>query len=274
MLEFEGIGTHWWIENLAGDAFDNATSEAVLEYVQTFNAEYSRFKESSFIGILNTKKVLYNPPEKLLEMLRFSQELYEISEGAFDITIGGVLHSQGYGSGEHASSIVPEFWKHCIYNRQEIRIPEAAVIDSGGYGKGWLIDELVELLHGRGYSNIIVNGGGDLRITNDQPVEFALEHPYDNTKKVGSTKIANGALAVSGTAKRQWKHSDITYNHIVDPHSGTSLANDVAATYVQAFTARVADTLATALMVRPDLKEKLSAYYNAKIVVLRDSRVA
>ena len=270
MLEFDGIGTHWWIENLSSTRFDATTKQAVLRHVHDFDSSYSRFKSDSLIGTLNNKKYLKNPPKELLSMLGFCKEMYEASDGVFDVTIGGILHSQGYGSREMASKVVSNFWDEVKYNRDEIRIPAEAVIDTGGYGKGWLIDELVDLLAAHGYKNVIVNGGGDLRIANDEPVEFSLEHPYDTNKKIGTTHIQNGALAVSSAAKRTWMHDGKTYHHIVDPKSEASLKNDVVATYVEAPTALLADTLATICMIRPDLAKNLEHQYAARIGILRD----
>ncbi len=274
MFEFDGIGTHWWIENLANGDFDGETKQAVPEYVQEFDNQYSRFKPESMIGILNKKKYLKDPPETLLAMFNFCKGMYEISDGAFDITVGGVLHSQGYGNREMASNVATNFWNEMKYNRDEIIIPAGAVIDTGGYGKGWLIDELVDLLVERGYTNVIVNGGGDIRIENETAIEFALEHPYDLNKKIGSTRIQNGALAVSTMTKRAWKHAGISYHHIVDPCSGGSLETDVVATFVRAQNARTADTLATICMIRPDLESEVERICSANVVVLRDNQIA
>ena len=119
-----------------------------------------------------------------------------------------------------------------------------------------------------------MNGGGDLRIANRDEVEFALEHPYDSSKKVGTTRLANGALAVSGTAKRLWSNAVKQHTHIVDPRTNDSLVTTVAATYVQASTARVADSIATAVFIRPDLKQTLQETYDAKIVVLYNDQLA
>ena len=274
VFEFDAIGTHWWLENLVGDGFDEATKAIIWEHVQMFDTHYSRFKDDSLIGVLNTKKYLARPPQKLLDMLALCHELYSVSDGAFDITVGGVLHSQGYGGRQHASRVVPNFWNEAVYNRDEIRTPDQSVIDTGGYGKGWLIDELIEILAENGYHNVIVNGGGDLRIANRDEVEFALEHPYDSSKKVGMTRLANGALAVSGAAKRLWGNAGKQHTHIVDPRTSDSLVTTVAATYVQASTARAADSIATAVFIRPDLKQTLQETYDAKIVVLYNDQLA
>lgn len=272
MFEFDGIGTHWWLECLEAE-FDEAAKKTILAEVERFDRAYSRFKDDSLIGQLNRTGVLLHPPRELLEMFAWSQELYDISGGAFDISIGGVLHAQGYGSRAQAAPIVEDFWQHTTYNEREIRLPPGATIDNGGYGKGWLIDNLVKLLRQCGYQNFIVNGGGDMYLNAPEPVEIALEHPYDSTKSIGATRLQNQALAVSGIAKRTWRHEGTTYHHIVDPRTSDSLANDVAGVYVQAPTATIADSLATILMICPDLQVDLSKKYSANVRIITNAQL-
>lgn len=272
MFEFDGIGTHWWLECLEAE-FDEAAKKTILAEVERFDRAYSRFKDDSLIGQLNRTGVLLHPPRELLEMFAWSQELHEVSDGAFDISVGGVLHEQGYGLRAQAASIVEDFWQHTTHNEREIRLPPGATIDNGGYGKGWLIDNLVKLLRLCGYQSFIVNGGGDMYVNAPKPVEIALEHPYDSTKSIGVTRLQDQALAVSGTTKRTWQHAGKTYHHIVDPRTSDSPANDVAGVYVQAPTATIADSLATILMIRPDLQADLSKKYSANVRIITNAQL-
>ena len=272
MFEFDGIGTHWWLECLEAE-FDEAAKKTILAEVERFDRAYSRFKDDSLIGQLNRTGVLLHPPRELLEMFAWSHELYDVSDGAFDVSVGGVLHAQGYGSRAQAAPIAEDFWQHITYNEREIRLPPGATIDNGGYGKGWLIDNLVKLLRQCGYQSFIVNGGGDMYVNASEPVEITLEHPHDSTKSIGATRLQNQALAVSGIAKRTWQNEGKTHHHIVDPHTSDSLENNVAGVYVQAKTATIADSLATILMIRPDLQAALSKKYSANVRIITNAQL-
>lgn len=81
-MQFEAIGTHWWLELYEGKTFSDELRGDILAYAEDFNAQYSRF-HTSLVGQLNKGKKVEYPPAELLAMLAFSRELYEASEGAF-----------------------------------------------------------------------------------------------------------------------------------------------------------------------------------------------
>ena len=274
IFSFEAIGTHWWIESLDDRPLDDSVRSELRAYAGRFDQAYSRFLEGSLITRLNTTGELADPPGELVDMLRFCEDMYRASDGAFNISVGGRLHELGYGSRAQAGKIYDDPWQEIHYDNALVTIPRDMTLDTGGYGKGWLIDAFADLLRGHGYRHFIINGGGDMYIDSDESVEIALEHPHDETLGVGSTRITRGALAASGTNKRAWTHAGKRYHHIIDPHANASLKTDVAGVYVRADSALIADTMATILMIRPDLKDVLSQKYNFKAIIIRESQLA
>ncbi len=264
----EGIGTQWWFELLSGEAFPVATMRRIDHTMDDFNRDYTRFTDTSFVGRLNCDKVVREFPAELYDMFVFARDMYVVSDGAFDISVGGALHALGYGDTAHAASVTHNFWDEVKLTREEITIPDGAVIDLGGLGKGWLIDKLVEIMRGCGHEQFIVNGGGDMYVQSNAPVEIALQHPTHHDEKIGQTPITRGALAVSSTVMRTWQQDGKTHHHIIDPATGQSSASDIISTYVRADTALVADTLATILLLRPELNTKLSKMFDLKTILL------
>ena len=154
-----------------------------------------------------------------------------------------------------------------------IRAPQGTVLDFGGLGKGWLIDEYAKILREHDVKHYIVNGGGDLYVDAAEPILFALEHPYKPTLKIGDIKIKKGALAASSIVKRVWKKGRKTLHHIIDPTTGKPTDTGIVATFVCAHNALVADALATVLIVRPDLEEALEQHYNAETLLIQASNL-
>jgi thiamine biosynthesis lipoprotein len=272
-IEFESLGTHWWIEIL-DDEPDADVERLILKRIRAFHDDYSRFIPKSFIGRLNTMKSLKNPPQELVDMLIFARDMFTASEGIFNISVSSTLGQLGYGTADAKSRIHTSLWDHVTMSNREITIPENVEIDLGGFGKGWIIDEIGKILRDNNRPHFIINGGGDILVSSLEPIEIVLEHPLDSSLMIGSTKISHGALGVSSTKKRIWKQGDITYHHIIDPRIKAPSESDIAATFVKADTALIADTLATVLLIDPTQDIKLTKAYALQTILIREDQLA
>lgn len=267
--EFDAIGTHWAIEILSGQMFDEPLITKLQATVDQFDRRYSRFRDDSLIAQLAREGRLTNPPREMLEMLAFAKDMYEVSDGAFTVAVGASLHRLGYGSRAHGRGIHRHIWHEITFSEQEVVIPKGEMLDFGGFGKGWLIELFVHVMREAGVTEFIVNGGGDLYCQSNVPIEFTLEDPLDATKQFGQTRITSGALAVSNTIKRAWDDGDTRKHHIIDPATDDSSASGVIASYVRADSALIADTMATILILRAYLEPVLKKRYNLKTILVR-----
>jgi thiamine biosynthesis lipoprotein len=265
--EFEAIGTHWWLERLDGGKFDDAVRKALRAYTAEFDQRYSRFRDDSLIARLAEEGRLRSMPAEMFAMLTFASKLYDDTDGVFSPLVGNTLQTLGYGKLASETGLTSEE-SGLSWNRRSIRVQKGTILDFGGFGKGWLIDEYAKILRKNGVKEFIVNGGGDLYVEASKPISFALEHPYDPSLKIGDIKIQKGALAASSTVKRAWKQGRETYHHIIDPATGKPAESNVVATFVCAHTALVADSLATVLIIRPELRWRLEEEYNAETALI------
>jgi thiamine biosynthesis lipoprotein len=268
--EFEAIGTHWWCELLddASEITPNMKNE-IKRICDEFDRRYSRFRDDSLVMELYRTGRLENPPHEMVKMLKFAHELYEISEGVFDIGIGAVLHRLGYGNRAHGAKSVVDIWQNISYSDQLVVAPMGVMLDFGGFGKGWLIDLITSYLKEQGVTQFIVNGGGDMYVATHESIEIALEDPGEPGVQWGQAMLMNEALAGSSTVKRAWEHEGARYHHIIDPGLQGPTVNEIKGTFVRAGTAKVADSLATILMIHPDLESALQKRYSAETIIVR-----
>ncbi len=270
--EFDGIGTHWWLEIL--DSPHTFTDELVARLRHTaeqFDQRYSRFRDDSLVTQLYRAGRLSHPPTEMLRMLTFAREMYEASGGAFDITVANDLHRMGYGKRTVARDVeTANFWDEVIITPAEIIMPTPLMLDFGGFGKGWLIDQFARDMKLAGIKAFIINGGGDLYVQSHEPITLQLEDPYDNTKSVGSIKIQQGALAGSNTVKRVWDDDGKIKHHIIDPATHDSSRTNVVASFVAADNALIADTMATIMILRPELQTELALKYQLQTKLIYD----
>lgn len=266
--EFDAIGTHWAIEVLSNQELSDELIADIHHTVDRFDQRYSRFREDSLIAELARTGILKNPPQEMIDMLTFAKQMHKDSGGAFTVAVGASLHRMGYGSRVHGRSIDRNIWDTITFSRNEIVTPVGEMLDFGGFGKGWLIDKLVEIMREARIQEFIVNGGGDLYCQSESPIEFRLEDPHDMMKQYGQTRITRGALAASNTIKRAWRDGDTLRHHIVDPATDAPSESPVIASFVKADTALIADTMATILILRPELEAELTTEYTLKTILV------
>lgn len=271
-ITFQALGTHWSIEQLGNEQVD---LEAILvPIVRTFESDYSRFTDDSYVSVLNRTKRLIDPPRELIDMLLFAQTMYEVSGGVFNISITPSLTGAGYGKARGDARInTTDLIGISITDSGEVTLAADVEIDFGGFGKGWLVDALADALHAHNVHEFIINGGGDIRVSSGVEVELALEHPIHEAQMIGTTRIASGGLAVSSPYKRSWKVGGVTKHHIIDPRTGEPVANDIASVYVRASTTLIADVMATILLINPSLLDRLKKDFDLDVIIIRESQL-
>lgn len=276
-ITFDGLGTHWGCEIL-DDNFNELDKKSIqlilTDCLNKFIKNYSRFDVNSLVGKLNSEHCIVDPPDEMLKMFQHAHRMFQVSRGAFDISVGGNLATFGYGTLVDHTLFDKNFWDKVEISSKLIKTPEGTVVDLGGFGKGWLIDVFADILRDNGIGQFIVNGGGDLYVQSDTEIDIALEHPFDSTKFIGHTKIKNGALAVSSVVKRSWVRQGVKYHHIIDPITGNASNSNIISSFVKADSALIADSMATVLIIRPELNDHLSDEFNLQTILLSKAQVS
>lgn len=273
-----GIGTYWYFE-----FFEEINKESVQSEIQNiiseFEDNYSRFKDTSFISILNDQRHLENPSDELIEILTLGIEFYKNSNGIFNMGIGEVLENRGYDKNysfinKSEGKSIPRLDKLIDINDDKITLRGKGRIDLGGFGKGFLIDKLANhFIDQLNLEYFLINGGGDLYVTsdNEMPIEILLQSPIDPTKFFNTVKLRNSSLCASTTFKRRWKDQNgKVQTHVVKTDKKVE---ELACTFVIASKAVVADAMATVMMMayKTDLREKIIKEYDIKFLAMNEN---
>ncbi len=202
--------------------------------------------------------------DDLFRVIEKSLEISQLTEGAFDITIGSLESIWGdiqWGrggrlphEGEIQQALAKVKYKQIVLNQQKKTVfleRQGARLDLGGIAKGYVVDHGLDWLNGKGIQNILINAGGDIRASGNKqhPVwRVGLQDPFEKGKLLGVFLIESGAIVTSGTYERFFEAGEKKYSHILNPDTGHPVTGLVSAT-VWADKAAFADALATALMV-------------------------
>ena len=254
---FEALGTRW--EIVSDKVIQPSLQERIEDYIEQFDATYSRFRTDSLVYQMSQYNGEYVLPEGSDEMFDFYDSLYELSNKKVTPLVGDTLSSAGYDKDyslrpDDEIVKVPDY-KNIHRVGLDITLSMPTMIDIGAVGKGYLVDKIVELMRKNGHDSFVVDASGDIYCAGDRAEVVGLENPHDTKEIIGSVELTDKALCASAVNRRAWGD----WHHVIDP-STSRPTNEVVATWVIADSTMIADGLATALFFTAP--KKLAATYN------------
>ena len=225
-------------------------------------AVLSRFKPDSQVSMLNRTGAVQNPHPALLELVRQSRTISQLSAGLFDITILPVLalyqRYQGQAGGLPPAADIEAACRKVDYrclSESEGGLVFTAPgmgITLDGIAKGYIVDAGVSRLVEHGFSDVLVEAGGDLVAGGKQGSNHTWKIGIQSPRLAGERlitqlNVSNEAVATSGDYMQPFA-ADFTQHHILNPRTGHSSPALASATVIAPRLA-LADALATTLML-------------------------
>lgn len=247
-----------------------AAAQAAIDEVRRIEAKYSRYQEDSWLGRLNAAcgPIWHEMDEESAGLIAFADQLWQASDGAFDITAGVLNRAWDFrGATPPTAQALAAVRAHVGWQRVEreaarIRLPVGMALDLGGIGKEYAADRATAVLLAHGVAHALVNLGGDVHAVgprglpeaSGQPWQIDIAHPRPRPGSeavLASLPLARGGLATSGDYERGFTHAGRRYGHILDARTGWPASHWQAAT-VLAPTTSAAGALATLALLRQD----------------------
>ncbi len=231
-------------------------------YIRELEKVLSRTVDESEISKLNNAG---GAPVEVSEETRLVLEsavhYSEISDGAFDVTVGAVSSLWDFVSGE---KIVPESekiadglktvgYENISINGNLVALSNNAQLDLGAIAKGYIADKTAEFLVERGVTSAIVNlGGNNVVIGNKDgsPFKIGIQNPTATTGEyTGILSIENMSVVTSGAYQRFFVLDGKTYHHILNPKTGYPAESDIASVSIICEKSIDADALSTSCFI-------------------------
>jgi thiamine biosynthesis lipoprotein len=203
--------------------------------------------ETSDISKINQaagKEYVKVHPE-IVKMVKTAVKYSELSEGAFDITVGPLIKLWGIGDGENIvptdseiKALLPLVGYKNISIREEDNsiklLKEGMSIDLGGIAKGFAADEIIKIFKEYGVEDaLIVLGGSSIYALGEKPESkpwtAQIQHPRKarNESSLGIINLTEEALTTSGDYERFFIQDGKRYHHILNPFTGYPTDNGV-----------------------------------------------
>jgi thiamine biosynthesis lipoprotein len=186
-------------------------AQAVFDLIDRLEGELSRFRTNSDITRINHlaagEHTRVSP--STLECLAIARHMFDLTDGAFDISIGTGLASL---------ELDPDAFVVCA-------TVSGVRVDLGGIGKGYAIDLAGELLEEWDLGTVLVHGGFSSVLALDPPPgtegwPLTLSDPTTPGRVLARLSPRQTGLGASGIRKK---------DHIVNPRTGTPVRNRLAA---------------------------------------------
>lgn len=235
------------------DAYNRVMSTYILD------SEISRFNRAEVESWIPVSSTFY-------QLATLSHQVSRVSRGAFDPTIGELIELWGFGS-QQAKGVPTDqaitsaknrsgFHKLEISSdRQALRKTQAITLDYSAIAKGDATEVLAQLLLSGGYTNFLVEIGGELRVQglNASGSEWVLgvEQPSSGVRHqpIAAIQVSNAAVATSGDYRNYYEVDGRRISHTIDPMSGEPITHKLASVTVIASHGALADAYATAFNV-------------------------
>lgn len=227
--------------------------DATFSEMQRLIATFDHRQTGSPLAILNRTGRLKDASPEMLAVTGEALHVAGISQGAFDITVKPLLDAYRAGRAPTQAEIDKVDYRGVLIKGADIEFAQPDMqITFDGIAKGYIVDEGVAVLAKHGFNDVIVEAGGDLRVTGSQQNgaewRIGINDPRPTQKQMLETiSMAPGAAASSGDYINVFTN-DKSLHHIIDPRLGVS-PPDLASVTVTACSAMFADALSTALMV-------------------------
>jgi len=260
--------TKFVARSLQADQYRNLQL-AIDEWLGGVDAAMSTYKSDSELSRFNRHESTepFTVSAGVLEVNRLAQQVSEASDGAFDITVAPIVDAWGFGPDGGPETLpdehrIGELRRHVGFTNISIDTTSSSLVkrdplvvaDLSAIAKGYAADGLAELLVTRGFTDFLVEVGGELRSSGGKPDGAAwvigVEAPLPGTRSLYATmESRDEAVATSGDYRNFWDAEGGRYSHIVDPRTGRPLPHVGAAVTVIHQRAVLADAWATAMTV-------------------------
>ena len=241
-----------------------AQVERKLQQINQVFSTYIPNSEVSQINRAKDVKLTFSLGPLMQKALRLSLQVYQLSEGFFDPSVGPLVNLWGHGPKRHQNPPSTGQIKRALalvgldkyffsQDFKQLRKPHPeAYLDFSASAKGLGVDEVAQALESMGIQEYMIEIGGEIRVRSqgEKRWNLAIEHPRPEHQRppIAVVAIDNGALATSGNYRNYYTVEGVRYGHTINPHNGQASPNDLVSVSVIHRNCTLADAWATALL--------------------------
>jgi len=250
--------------------------------LQNINQQMSTYIKDSEISRFNQTQSTdwFSVSAEFVEVVEAAQKISQLSQGAFDITIGPLINMWGFDkdfkNNNPDQATIDAALANMGYQKLEVRTNPPALrkqipqlqINLSAIAKGYAVDLIAKQLAEQGIQNYLVEIGGEIRANgvkfNGDLWRIAIEKPSTKERAIQRGILLNNvAVATSGDYRNYFERDGKRYSHTINPATGKPITHQLASITILHPSTMMADGLATAIMVLGEEKGKAFISDNA-----------
>ena len=235
--------------------------------LKDFDHSLSTYDPSSNLSRLNQNDPQAKPDAYFNRVFNVSQEVWNATDGAFDITIAPIVNAYGFGSGKQMdidSARIDSLLQYVGMDKVKLvdgilqKSDPAITMNVNAIAQGYSVDVVAEFLESRNISNYMVEIGGELRSKGKNPSgkkwRIGIDKPEEGNFVAGHNlqailSISGKSLATSGNYRKYYEKDGLKYVHTIDPQTGYPVMSRLLSATIVSEECIYADAYATACMV-------------------------
>lgn len=237
---------------------DPTLAEGCLDLCHKYELVFSRTDSESELYALNEQNSM-TVSDDLLSVITTALHYCEVSNGAFDITLGEI--SDMYGFTSDSPSVPPQDkldaalahvgYQHIHVDGHTVTIDDPeTVVDLGAIAKGYIADRLADYLKENGQQSAVIDLGGNVYCVGTKPdgsdYNVGIQYPFEDTSKTITTvHVSNMSVVTSGIYERSFEQDGVLYHHILNPQTGYPYDNGLLAVSIVSEKSVDGDALST-----------------------------
>ncbi|MDR0602796.1 MAG: FAD:protein FMN transferase [Bacteroidales bacterium] len=273
------MGCQWGVEPIHLKGFAQGTYYSVKYYdrqnrnlqvaidslLDDFNKTASIYDETSIISRINRNEDNISLNDDFKQLYAFAMEVSRQTHGAFDITVGQLVNTWGFGN-EKRQTITKEKIDSLLYcvgydkielkNDKLIKQYPCIKLDFNAIAQGYSVDKIGMFLDALHIDNYLIDIGGEVFAKGNKKgkpwkvgIELPANHKEQHRQVITTVSLHNMALVTSGNYRKYYEENGKRFAHTISPQSGYPVDHGLLSVTVLSRTAAMADAYATAFMV-------------------------
>ncbi|GAB3321842.1 FAD:protein FMN transferase [Larkinella ripae] len=258
-LEGETQGTTYRIRYR--DAQQRNFKTQIDSILTSFDRCLSTYRVDSEISRFNRTDAHRFERPYFYPVLKKSAEVHLATRGAFDPTVKPLVEAYELGKKSrepwlpNVDSLLQYVgFQYISFDSVSVRkLKKNVRLDFNALAQGYTVDVLTAFLASRGIDRCLVEVGGEVRCRGERSEgewwKVGIESPVRPGGFQTTVRMANRAMATSGTYRNYYRQNGETFGHIINPKTGFSRPAALLSATVFAADAMTADAFATAFLV-------------------------
>ena len=222
------------------------------------NSELSRFNKS-------TDTSWFSVSDDLAFVINSAQNISELTNGMFDITVGPLVNLWGFGPEDKPHTIpsekdIEKAKRFVGYKNISVQLNPPAIkkehpdvyCDLSAIAKGFGVDKVSDYLIDKGFPNHLVEIGVELKANGtkfNKSWIVGISVPTQAVTIQEKIKLNNSSMATSGDYWNYFEENGVRYSHTISPLTGKPITHNLASVTIVTNSCMEADALATAIDV-------------------------